>query len=209
VKSPALHITKHVRIKGDKILLNGEIVFQSESINLSDFLASAYRNTGLNYPKYFKMDNLAKASILAAHYILNDIEQEIQTKSERISICLSNSSSSLDTDLKHLKSVEDPSNFFPSPAVFVYTLPNIGLGEICIKYKIMGENCFYVFEKFNAAFLTQKIHISFADENTEMMLAGWVELFENDIDILLFLTEKSEKGLPLETEIIENLYTQF
>lgn len=208
MKSPTLHITKHVRIKHDKILLNGEIVYQSESTNLSEFLASAYRSNGVNYPKYFKMDNLAKASILGAHYIFSEIEEKIQAKSENISICLSNSSSSLDTDLKHLKSVEDPSNFFPSPAVFVYTLPNIGLGEICIKYKIKGENCFYVFEKFNAEFLKQKTQISFAEGNTEMMLAGWTELLENEIDILLFLVEKSEKGLPLETEIIEILYTQ-
>lgn len=188
--------------------MNGDTVYQSAINNISEFLSEAYRKAGMNYPKYFKMDNLAKSSILAAHYIFNDIEQEIAPISEQISICLTNSSSSLDTDLKHLKSIEDPSNFYPSPAVFVYTLPNIGLGEICIKYKIKGENCFYVFEKINPQFLTQKIHISFTEGNTEMMLAGWTDLMGNEIDILLFLVEKSEKGLPLEAQNIDNLYTQ-
>ena len=58
-----------------------------------------------------------------------------------------NSNSSLDVDIKHNASIADKEKYFPKPAVFVYTLPNIMLGELSIRHLLRGENIFFVSEK--------------------------------------------------------------
>ena len=54
----------------------------------------------------------------------------------RTAIVFANRSSSLDTDFKYQESINSQENYFPSPAVFVYTLPNICVGEISIKHQL-------------------------------------------------------------------------
>jgi hypothetical protein len=63
-------------------------------------------------------------------------------------IVLSNSNASLDADIKYYDSVAN----IPSPALFVYTLPNIVIGEISIKHSFKGENAFFIFDSFDARF---------------------------------------------------------
>jgi hypothetical protein len=60
----------------------------------------------------------------------------------RTALVFANRSSSLDTDFKYQESINSQENYFPSPAVFVYTLPNICVGEISIKHKMQTENAF-------------------------------------------------------------------
>ena len=55
-------------------------------------------------------------------------------------------SNSLDSDLKHQSGIE---NNAVSPAVFVYTLPNIVIGEISIKYKWKSEGVFFIDEEID------------------------------------------------------------
>lgn len=208
MKSPTLHISNYVHIRAGVLMCNGEKIFESETNNISEFITEIYRKSGLNYPKFFKMDNLAKSSFLAASYLLKDISSEIKSQGEKVAIHISNSASSLDTDLKHMESIKNPSDYFPSPAVFVYTLPNIGIGEICIYHGIKGDNCFYVFEAFQAEFMKNQAENVFKKGRTEFFIGGWTELLENNLDIFLFLVENKEKGLPLEQELLKNLYSK-
>ena len=50
-----------------------------------------------------------------------------------------NRSASLQADTAYQATIQDPDNFYPSPAAFVYTLPNIVTGEIAIRNKYFGE----------------------------------------------------------------------
>ena len=73
-------------------------------------------------------------------------------KGKNIAIVFSNNASSLESDRKHQNSINDKENYYPSPAIFVYTLPNIGIGEISIRHQLKSENGFFVFENYNANF---------------------------------------------------------
>ena len=98
------------------------------------------------------MDDLSKLSFLAADVLLKN--EQLDTEGENnIAIVLSNRASSLETDRAHQKTIQDQNNYFPSPAIFVYTLPNICIGEISIKHKLYSENSFFIFDNFNAQHL--------------------------------------------------------
>ncbi len=71
------------------------------------------------------------------------------TADDETGIILSNANGSLDVDLKYAKTMQAGA----SPALFVYTLPNIVIGEISIRHKIKGENAFFVFKDFNGNFI--------------------------------------------------------
>src|SRR5690606_9811213 len=101
-----------------------------------------YKENNSAYPKFFKMDNLCKLAFLASEFLLEDSKIGSTTQ-ENMGIVLSNKSSSLNTDRKHQATINDKDNYFPSPALFVYTLPNIMIGEISIRHQIKGENVFF------------------------------------------------------------------
>ncbi len=122
-----------------KVLKNGETVFES-SDHFALFIREAFKRLDSPNMKFYKMDDLSKLGYLTASYLLSD---QI-LPSEDSAIVLWNHSSSLDTDLKHNNSIigEEPTG--ASPSVFVYTLPNIVMGEIAIRFGIKGENTFFI-----------------------------------------------------------------
>ena len=65
-----------------------------------------------------------------------------------------------------------------SPAVFVYTLPNVVLGEICIRHKIQGENTFFVCQQSNVASLEDYARIVMAKGKLRTCIIGWCELLD-------------------------------
>lgn len=162
-------------------------MFHSEATSFTDFAKEAYKNFGINYPKFFKMDNLSKLAFLASEMMLN--EQLVAQSENNIALVFANQSSSLDTDVKYQNSIEDKENYFPSPAVFVYTLPNICVGEISIKHQLKSENAFFVFEENNEVFLTQYAQSLLQSKKATKVLCGWVEFFEETYLAKLFLVE--------------------
>ena len=149
-----VYITASSIIRNGAIVKNGTIVWkEAQSEGVDNFLVSAYRQMQLSYPKFFKMDNLSKLGLLASENLLSGTALQETYKPEEISVVFANASSSLDADQKYFDTIKD----IASPALFVYTLPNIVIGEICIKNGFKGENAFFVFDKFEAKFLHQYV----------------------------------------------------
>lgn len=169
------------------------------------FIKNASKVIGLEYPKFFKMDNLSKLAFLGAEAVFkNNINLEDENN---IAIVFANKSSSLDTDIKFQESITDSDNFFPSPAVFVYTLPNICVGEISIRHQLKTENAFFVFDAFNIDFMSNYASYLLASGKAEKVLCGWVEYYKNDYKAFVYLVEKSGT-IAHEKEIIQTLYNQ-
>ena len=180
-------ISNSCKIEANSIFINDQKVFHSEATSFTDFAKEAYKNFEINYPKFFKMDNLSKLAFLASEMMLN--EQLIAQSENNIALVFANQSSSLDTDVKYQNSIDDKENYFPSPAVFVYTLPNICLGEISIKHQLKSENAFFVFEENNEVFLTQYATSLLQKKKAAKVLCGWVEFFEESYLAKLFMVE--------------------
>ena len=147
------YITSYCRIKNQTIEVNGKAIPIGENNAGAGFLIEAYKQLGLNYPKFHKMDAMCKLGFIATEAALQGSGFIERNKPENIAIVITNKSSSLDTDRVHQNSINDIDKYLPSPSVFVYTLPNIIIGEIAIKNKIIGENAFFVAESFDEKLL--------------------------------------------------------
>ncbi|MBU2938203.1 3-oxoacyl-ACP synthase [Lacinutrix sp. C3R15] len=186
------HIKSFCSIKNNQVSLNGSVVYKDEENSFSQFIKAAYKQQNSKYPKFFKMDNLSKLAFLAADILLKN-ENLSKEKENNIAIVFSNKSSSLDTDRKHQESIQNKESYFPSPAVFVYTLPNICIGEISIKYKLYSENSFFIFDSFNATHLLTYTNSLLSSNKANQVLCGWVE-FDDENNYQAFLYLVSTKG---------------
>jgi 3-oxoacyl-(acyl-carrier-protein) synthase len=184
-----LAITSFCRIKKDAMIVNGKYFNFPKSDNPSYFFAEAYKQLNLNYPKFHKMDNLSKLGLLATEAAIQNTGVLERNDVSKAAIVLSNRASSLDTDRIHQKSISDPSSYLPSPSVFVYTLPNIVIGEIAIKYKITGENAFFVTDAFNADLLYNYAKNLFNQGAAASAICGWADIDNGNYEALIYLVE--------------------
>lgn len=198
------HIKSYCHIRENKVALNGEVLFVGDGPDFQSFIKSAYKNFDIDYPKFFKMDNLSKLSFMAAEVVLANEDLDYGTDND-IALVFANRASSLDTDRKHQASITDERSYYPSPAVFVYTLPNICLGEISIKHKLFSENSFFIFDGFNAEHLFHYSSSLLHLDKAEQVLCGWVDFDGDGYEAFLYLVSK-EAGREYTFETINRLY---
>lgn len=200
------HIKSYVHIKNNTVSLNGKVIYTDNEPDFKSFIKGAYKATETKYPKFFKMDSLSKLAFLAGDIILNAEQLSIEEENN-IALVFSNKASSLDTDRKHQDSIQNKNNYYPSPAVFVYTLPNICIGEISIKHKLYSENSFFIFDSFNATHLEGYASSLLTDNKSDQVLCGWTE-YDGDNTYEAFLYLVSPEGIIAHnTEEIIKLYS--
>jgi len=195
------YITSSCIIYNKSVRKNGELLFKNDDQRFTDFLQSAYQHVGFRYPKFYKMDNLSKLGWLATEVLLQDDFEAGKYTPESIGVVLANASSCLDTDRKYYDSTKD----IASPALFVYTLPNIVIGEICIRHNFKGENAFFIFERFDAGFMQQYVSNMINNDILQSCICGWVDVLGDEYKAVLFLVEK--KGtVSFTVENINKIY---
>jgi len=202
-----LSIQKYCTITPGEVRVNGQKLNDVQGqVSPDQSLAQTYRNLGLEYLKFFKMDNLSKLSILATECLLKNTELYTISDNKNVAVVLSNASSSLVTDKRYQQSINEEKSYFPSPSLFVYTLPNIAIGEICIKYKIYGENIFLISQFFDAQTMHLHVNELFANTNTEFCITGWVECTETSYEAFLMLVVKGKSDNQFDIKTLDKLY---
>lgn len=205
-------ITGFCSVSNNSASVNDHKVFEYPAPQFKEFSTALYKSLGTDYPKFYKMDNLSKLGFLSVELLLRENDTRSRFSGSRTGVIFMNSSTSLDSDRIHQKSIMERTNYFPSPSVFVYTLPNIVIGEICIRNKITGENTFFVQEKFNPLFLEIYINHLFDCEIINRCLAGWIELDGDNYESSVCLIEKTEEPIPgfaiFEASAINDIYSK-
>ena len=206
-----IYISKYCKINRFGVSVNNETIYQPASeFTFAEYMKDAFKQQGFNYLKYFKMDNISKLGFLTTEILLKNTNLKEKYTNEEIGVIISNSNSTLDTDNDFNQTIIDRENYFPSPSVFVYTLPNIMIGEICIKNKIQGESTFFVSEKFNADLTCSMVNNLLKSEKTKACIAGWVDLSVGikEFDSFLMLIEKgkSENLIEFNKENLNKLH---
>ncbi len=182
------YITGTCSINNNGVHHNGTQVFSSDTANADNFLLSVYQHFQFSYPKFHKMDNLSKLGWLAAEVLLTGFDKNYYP-AEQVGTVLANANASLDADLKYFRSIGN----VPSPSLFVYTLPNIVAGEICIRHHFKGENAFFVQPEFDAAFIKQQVDYLLDSNILQACICGWVDILGQQYKAKLFLVEKLKK----------------
>ena len=209
-----LYITSSCSIQNGIIYKDQNELFRDDSTGSAvEFLVNAYRYFDFNYPRFYKMDNLCKLGWLCAEILVKkpgnlplkdqpNLLQHLEPASVCLLLC--NASSSLDTDVKYFNTVAQ----MASPALFVYTLPNIVIGELCIRNGWQGENIFLISETFDADYFEQQVNYLVQASFNEACVCGWVDFRDNNYSAMLFIAEKNNaaQNIIFTAENIKSIY---
>jgi hypothetical protein len=191
----------HCHLSAAGLFLNGIAIKTTASSD--NYLKEIYQHLELDYPKFYKMDRLSKMALLCVEPLISFI-------SEEPALLFANASSSEETDQRFIHSYKTLSN--PSPSLFVYTLPNIVTGELCIRHKWYGENCFFIHPKFDAAFFWKQCHYLFS-KGEKLVLACWNETNSNGKEecfVFLISKELFDSTEPeIAITLLTNTYNQY
>jgi 3-oxoacyl-[acyl-carrier-protein] synthase II len=173
----------HVRITPNGAWLDGKLLSLIGERGEKSLLTSIYKQLINDYPKYYKMDGLCRLGFVASELLLQaeKAESEVDNSvTKERAIILFNHTSSISSDKRYLASIADKDNFFPSPSVFVYTLPNIVTGEIAIRNGYHGETSFYILPQRDEKQMNEVIDTAFVDRKTKSVLTGWLDYEDNE-----------------------------
>lgn len=192
--------TPLVRIIPNGVSVDGSELSVEKSEEGASLLSAIYKQYIGNYPKFYKMDKLCKLGFVASELLLQ-AEKDILGNESTVSsvelsrqdraVVLFNHSSSVDADKKYMATISDKDNYFPSPSVFVYTLPNIVTGEIAIRNGYQGETSFYILPKRNDKQMEEVLQTTFCDSQTQSILTGWIDYEDTShFEAELWIVEK-------------------
>lgn len=184
--------THTIRITPEEVILDQRKLWEGkkelgeqEGKEHHSLLTSLYKQMIGNYPKFYKMDGLSRLGFVASEILLN--AEKGETDKER-AIIFFNHSSSITSDRNYKESINDKDNYFPSPSIFVYTLPNIVTGEIAIRNHFHGETSFFILPDKDERLMEEILQASCRDAQSKSFLTGWIDYederhFEADLKI--------------------------
>lgn len=195
------------RITNSKWIFNGNTLLENvDHLPRSLWLKEIYKQLSLNYPKFYKMDLLSKSTFLA----VETVHQSKSLYQENIPLIFANSSGSYTADEQHTKNLYQDEDKQVSPATFVYTLPNIAMGELSIRHQLHSKNVFFIFDSFDEINWEEILKINFQNSDVNNILLGWTEVDTENLDIWISLIPKdwwmnSFSDIPLK-ETYYNVY---
>jgi len=199
-----IYIYHWLTFTSEQLQVDGKLEFKSkEKEDFKSFSKRIYKSMK-PYPKFYKMDKLSKLAFLSGEMLLKQVDMS-QYDPEKTAFILSNSSSTIETD----KIFQETIDQVPSPAVFVYTLPNIMIGELSIRFGLKGENLFFVEPTFNPELLAEQVNLLFTNSATELCITGWIDFYSVDrYKSFLCLAGKSKTDYPLTAQNLGSFYNQ-
>ena len=140
-------------------------------------LTYLYKTYIQDYPKFYKMDALTRLGFVATELLVQK-ERGARSKGQEESkraVIFFGQSSSINADKEFLRSIADPENYFPSPAAFVYTLPNIVNGEVAIRNNYHGETAFYILPRKDDDIMHMITQATMLDNFHTSIITGWLD----------------------------------
>lgn len=187
-------ISQTVRVHQYQVFLNDVLVFTHGKNLIGDhsadeqhmsagnqFATACYKHFNMQNPRFFKMDLMSRWGCICADLLLQH-EDLSATGAYKKAIILQNSSSSLLADRNFQQSLQKAA----SPALFVYTLPNIVMGEMAIRHNFKGENTFFVVSGFDKTQLLDYAGMLFATNAAEVVICGYLEVTDTTQDISMW-----------------------
>ncbi len=201
-----LVIKSWVHINNASAVKDGKELIPVGEYQQVDSAEDVYRHFGLNYMKFFKMDLLCKWAWVGAELLLNNGAQKIYEGVDptRVAVATMTNHGCIDVDKKYKETIKT----IPSPALFVYTLPNIMLGEICIRHGFKGEQSSLVSDSYDIDEQFFWVNDLLAKRGMDACLLGWIDAYDSDKDVCLLWVTKGAEGVPFTAEAIKEIYNR-
>ncbi len=195
-----MYINHYLNWHNETLSRNGSPLLQLPGTPAPEIPLRVYEQAGISYPKFFKMDLLSRVAFLATELLAPDVSGIDKSK---VAVALSSASGCIDVDKKY----DESRKTLASPALFVYTLPNIMLGEICIRQGFKGEQMTTITERPNLDWMLFYIEDLLRYRHAEACLAGHVEATEAGLSAtLLWVSNNSSGAMPFNRQALERIF---
>ncbi len=198
-----MKIVRYVSIRPDAAWLNGvPVPVESKGLAL---LTDLYRLHVKDYPKFFKMDLLSKLGVVATELLVEDEPGRFDPREDR-AVLLFSRTGPLCNDRNYQHTIAE-GEYFPSPALFVYTLANIVTGEIAIRNKYAGDTTAYELSSFSPEHFVAAVRAAFDDRITTSAICGWAEAPDPDHfeAFMMLVQQDAPDGLPFCEETLRQI----
>ena len=187
--SSALNPVRRVQISQGQVNVDETSVFFSSQTDFHIFSREAFKSRGESNMKFYKMDDLCKLGYLASAWLLDGIEYG----EEECGIVMSGKYGCLDTDIRHQQIIDSEGDSSASPAVFVYTLPNVVAAEISIRHHIKGENIWFWSEDKTMSDIKKYASILAASRDLKYCIAAHIDFINGDYFAIFELLENTDR----------------
>lgn len=143
-------------------------------------LTDLYKRAVGNYPRFYKMDLLSRLGFLTAELLLKADEDNDKTEISECAAVLFGHHGSVVADRNYLRTIATPEDFYPSPERFIYTLPNIVIGEIAIRHQLHAETTFIYLPRYNESELQHLIQVYAERLPSKYLLTGWMDAEDDE-----------------------------
>lgn len=197
------YIHHYLNWRKGKIYRDGVLCFEHCIADSADVLSTAYKSLNLAYPKFYKMDLLSRLGFLSLEWLQPELDT---AKPYETGIICSTHYGSLEVD----KAFNHSRETFASPALFVYTLANIALGEICIRNKIKGPQVCLIEAETNAELLGEQAQNLLNRKRARNCIVGHLDARATTLfaDMAWISVNEKSNNIPLTTENLAGLFGQ-
>ena len=143
-------------------------------------LTDLYKRVVGDYPRFYKMDLLSRLGFLTAELLLKADEDNDKTEISECAAVLFGHHGSVVADRNYLRTIATPEDFYPSPERFIYTLPNIVIGEIAIRHQLHAETTFIYLPRYNESELQHLIQVYAERLPSKYLLTGWMDAEDDE-----------------------------
>ena len=169
-------VAKRLRVTPDGLWIDDQAVpLENRGSALITEIFKKYLADG---SRFFKMDLYSRLAYAGTSLLAKDALEDADPEDRALFIFTQNGS--VLADRKHLSTFSNPEEFFPSPAIFINTLPNVVLGEIAVKNSIKGETTLVLLPHRDEAAMNRIIEATVSATRPSVMLCGWVDCEAED-----------------------------
>ena len=127
----------------------------------------------------------------------------IDIEDDALGIVLQSEKGCLESDINHQIRVDEKS---PSPAIFVYTLSNIVIGEISIRNKWFGESILFIEKEHELDNIIRHSSTLMMNNKCQICLVGTIDSFKNEHNLKMAIIEKDQDGPEFTSKNLKNIF---
>ena len=121
--------------------------------------------------RFFKMDLFSRLAYVGTGLLAKDTLEDCAPEDRALLICTLNGS--VLADRKHLSTFSE--EYYPSPAIFINTLPNVVLGEIAVTHQVKGETTLVMLPNLDEVCLESTLSATLDATRPSAIMAGFVD----------------------------------
>ena len=168
-----MNILHEVRLTTTAVTVDGQALQVEHSGH--ELLRELYRREVGDYPKFYKMDVLSAVAFVASELLLHAEGAAHEVPRTDRAVVLFTCQASCQADQAFQRTINPGDDYFPSPAAFVYTLPNIACGEIALRNGYRSETACYLLPCHDEEAERDLLALTLAAPGVQTVLGGWID----------------------------------